>query len=976
MERLRAGLQRVSAGRGSAFLVLGQGGMGKTRLLRWLEHEAQGRGVQVHWGNGLKEAIAPFFVFEQILRRSSATSGRAGTPAKGEADLPPLSDLTPYVLYEEERPRMIRSVASHGGGGAPVLWISRENPSAAKERAPLMPGGSRSLWMTRMEGEGKVNPSNLEALGEAASGHLKAHSGGLVALEGVEYLCSQNGFAPVLKLLQFLRDLAQDAGGHLLVSVNPGAFEKREVSLLESDAEVHRSFASPASPRETVPSGPEPVATALLRYLRMVEEAARTSPQVLVIDDMHWVDAPSGTAFQFLVRNTRDLPVMMVAGAREEEISREGDDQGVSLADRLQSIERDGLLERLPLPPFDVEETRRLAQEVLGAPLQEGSADSEVRELVRRTSGNPYFLREILLQLKEHGLLVEGEGRFRFLRPLGSIDAAQVPTSLRRLVLQRLSLLSPEERSFLDTAAVAGSEFPLEPVASVRHMETRDARRMVHDLEGRWRLIEGISEGVESWSFSHPLVWEVTISEMTPATRRGEAQSLLSWWEEHRPGEVATLARLAHDGGDARRGLPWIRQALDEALRATSPEAAATYLEWLQDLRRGEAAPAESSSIQAEVEAARRLSRAGGSRAACRFLERLLLEPLALEQQWDAKAALAFASEPTDSREARQQLDALLAEISRSSTPVPPRLRRLLDQEQSGLLAQEGKTEELLRLLRETIQAPAGSVEEDDRVRALSIAAWSEMNLGHRSVAEEYLRRASAYAGQDPSTLAGLAHIDALFHVARGDRQGAVRSALRAAEEFRRAGHLTQASINEYNAGELMIELNQLERGERVARDLLDLGRKFDLPRIRCSGLFLLARGEAKRGRYPAALKWAEESLREAEGTHRLDDVRDCQILVAQLRGKLGDVEGALREYERLDAEGAFAVVGVAIDVLPEIAGLHVQRGSTRKARELYTRALQMSRDLGNADREKELLAALELLPPEGSTPSDSSKPL
>ncbi|MDE1820777.1 MAG: DUF835 domain-containing protein [Euryarchaeota archaeon] len=983
MGRLQRGLAAARQGHGNSCLVLGPGGMGKTRLLRWLEREALSSGFQVSWGNGLQESVAPFFVFEQVFRRR-ASKGGATDPGSPASSAVPAGELGAYTLFEDERPRRFRATLSALPRECALLLVTRENPGSLKERGQTLPPGTHPLWITRMEGEGRVTPGDLDTLGERTARHLKEHPGGVVAVDGIEYLTSQNSFAAVLRLLQFLRDLAQEADGHLLVAINPSAFEKREVSLLESDAEVIRPVASPEGVTPQVAGGgAESPSATLLRYLQALESAAREAPQLVVVDDLHWADPQSGTAFQFLARNLRDLPVLLVGGAREEEIPANAEEEGGSLSERLEMLSREGLLERIALRGFGEEEARSLLKEVLGGSLSPTSGEVEVRELLRRTEGNPYFLREIFVQLREEGTLEEDGNGYRFARAPHGSDAllATVPPSLRRMVLQRIGRLPAEERAFLDSAAVAGSEFDLPPVAAVRRSSLQEAQRNVESLVHRRRLLEPSIESPGSrWSFSHPLVWEVTMGELSIARRKEEALALLDWWEEHRSEEVETLARLGHASGDLDRGLPWVRRALERSLAASLPESASTYLSWMRELRRSAAHPGEEGQVESEIQAAGRLSRIGGPRHARRSLLELLTEPLSDRLRWAAREALARATDPFDTQEARRIANELEGEFQRRGSDVPARLRHDLESFQAYLWMQQGDHERAMTLLTSIVEAPKSEVSPETRGRALTHGAWCHYVLGRPDRAEAWLGEVLETAQDDDATVAQAYNLQGMMAEARGDAVGMREMAEKAADHARRAGSFTNAAIYEYNAAISLVEAGKAEEAEQVGRHLWDLGTKFDVPRVRCCGAFLIARSEGTRKNAPAAVQWAERSLQEALAMQRNDDIWECQLLVAEMKGEAGNLNEALATYDALAREGVFDHGAAAVSQLPSMVRFFERRGLEDRCRVAAEKALAAAISFKNPVVERQMRETLARLTTSskgtGGAPEPAAKPL
>ncbi|MDE1836004.1 MAG: DUF835 domain-containing protein [Euryarchaeota archaeon] len=957
LERLRAALVRGRRGQGSAWLVVGPGGMGKTRVLRSLEDEARREGFQVLWGNGLKEAVGPFFAFQQVFRRSHVEEREADATSRPRGLPPP--PWPSCLLFEEERPLRFREALRELPPSSRLLLVSRENPSGAAERSRALPEGAASVWITRLEGEGRISPGNLDALGEVIVRHFRTRPGSLVALEGLEYLTSQNGFPPVLRLLQFLRDVAQEQGGHLLVAVRPSTFDRREISLLESDSEVVRSTPSPSSsdPAGDSPLAPgasEPPAQTLLRYLGLLQAFSQRAPVLLVVDDLHWIDALSGLALQFLCRNARDLPVVIVGGAREEELPSSSEEEGTSVRERVEALEGEGLLQRLPLHPFEEPEAYELASQVLGAPIVREGA--ELSSLLRRTKGNPYFLRETLLQIRSEGGFESTPEGFAWARGTvssGPID--RVPTSLQRLTHRRLTQLAPELRSFLDVAAVAGSEFPLEPVASVRGISLEEARKIVHDLEVRERLLEpstAVGSPEAGWTFAHPLVWEVVRSEIPSERLRPQALSLLDWWEAHRPEEVETLARLAHDAQDLVRGAAWVRRAFDLSTARLAPEAAGVYLGWLHELLRSSGRRPAPAEVQEEAQRARRLAKAGGARAAFRFLEGLSapgdLDP---ESWWEVEYSKARALDQYGAGEVRPVVERLVQEMEAGERPPPsPRLANGILMLRGFLLFTRSRWAEALKFLEQVANAPRAEVDHEVLFRALTDIVYSEVQLGRPDRAREVLEEADRVAAGDGEALAQARHARGMVTAHTGDPRLAARYAEEASELFSRAGMMSAAAIDEYNAAAILLALGELDRAEPAGLHLYDVGRKFALPRISCSGSFIMARVELRRDHTEEALRWAEISLKDALRTERPDDVRDCRGLRAEILGRSGDLPGALKEFEAMDREGLFEGALQATNALKTYSELLEKHGDRERALEVARRVLSAAESLGNAE--------------------------
>jgi predicted ATPase len=149
----------------------------------------------------------------------------------------------------------------------------------------------------------------------------------------------------------------------------------------------------------------------------LTAELARESGVMLAVDDAQWGDLPSLRYLAYVAERVEDLPVVLIATIRHGE---EVDDPVAILASRAETIR----LHELSLSASVV-----LAREELGG----GAADSFCEACHRATGGNPFLLKELLVQLRRDGIEPSAE------------RAAEVgqatPLTVTRSVLLRLSRL-------------------------------------------------------------------------------------------------------------------------------------------------------------------------------------------------------------------------------------------------------------------------------------------------------------------------------------------------------------------------------------------------------------------------------------------------------------------------------------------------------------------------------------------------------
>ena len=90
--------------------------------------------------------------------------------------------------------------------------------------------------------------------------------------------------------------------------------------------------------------------------LGVLERLAARAPVVFIVEDLHWSDRSTRDLLGFLVRNLRDVPVMLLFTYRSDELHRRH-----PLLPFLAELERTGRVERLELVPFDRRESAAAA---------------------------------------------------------------------------------------------------------------------------------------------------------------------------------------------------------------------------------------------------------------------------------------------------------------------------------------------------------------------------------------------------------------------------------------------------------------------------------------------------------------------------------------------------------------------------------------------------------------------------------------
>ena len=194
---------------------------------------------------------------------------------------------------------------------------------------------------------------------------------------------------------------------------------------------------------------------AVIEVLARVSDVARI---VLVLDDLHWADAPTVSLLRHLATASEQLRVLVVATYRDAEVN--GAD---ALAGALAALHREDGVDRVHLNGLGGTEVLQLMERLAGHEMgEDGLALRDV--LVHETEGNPFFVGEILRHLAEIGAIAQPEGRWIATTDLRTQG---LPVSVREVIGRRVARLGDGTRRALEYASVVGRDFDLELLAEL-----------------------------------------------------------------------------------------------------------------------------------------------------------------------------------------------------------------------------------------------------------------------------------------------------------------------------------------------------------------------------------------------------------------------------------------------------------------------------------------------------------------------------
>jgi len=181
----------------------------------------------------------------ELILAGSSECPSCGAPQKrpvplvssptGEDEAPALlKDSSSYLVRETTPEEAYRLFLIAHNTGKKGMIITRLFPQKVRERFGLK--DLPIVWLSNVGKEDSVRPKDLEKLSLAAEQFLSREKG-VVLLDAIEYLVTNNNFLTVLRLVQSIRDQVAVNNGVLLLSVNPSTLDAHQMTLLEREVD-------------------------------------------------------------------------------------------------------------------------------------------------------------------------------------------------------------------------------------------------------------------------------------------------------------------------------------------------------------------------------------------------------------------------------------------------------------------------------------------------------------------------------------------------------------------------------------------------------------------------------------------------------------------------------------------------------------------------------------------------------------------
>jgi class 3 adenylate cyclase len=238
----------------------------------------------------------------------------------------------------------------------------------------------------------------------------------------------------------------------------------------------------------------------LLSYSKRTKKRRKKEPLLLILEDFHWADTASSDLLNYIVRNIKDLPILIMVVTRPVKERRE--------------YTKYPHHQEIPLKELKGKEIGSLIGALLDVKKPNDSLVSFIR---KETQGNPFYVEELIRSLIERSILKKVKGEWILPKDTSSLT---VPDTIQGVIMSRIDRLTAEVKSVLLTASVIGREFDFSTIKGIYEKERKDLKKYLTSLQNLDLLLYQKTEKEERYIFKHILTQEVAYDSLSFKRKR------------------------------------------------------------------------------------------------------------------------------------------------------------------------------------------------------------------------------------------------------------------------------------------------------------------------------------------------------------------------------------------------------------------------------------------------------------------------
>jgi diguanylate cyclase (GGDEF)-like protein len=622
----------------------------------------------------------------------------------------------------------------------------------------------------------------------------------------------------------------------------------------------------------------------------------RLYPVVFLLDDLQWITMSDFELFSYLVRNTIEDRILFISPIRKP---LEDYPQVLKQLKVLQAMVR---VVQLDLKRLDEEYAKHMVMFALRDP---NIPQDFLKQLIRQSGGNPFYLRELIKSLCEQGSIrSEKTGTWTY----AFTEDLKLPTSIVEVIAARFEQLDELSQELLGIGSLALDAFSLDLLCEVsKQSQAKIVRALDRPLNAEFISEKMTKEGQLSYRFVHATVKNYVHGNLGETMIPIFHLRLAEYYEkQYLKGKEDVVVNIAHHyccSSNQDKAKEYSLRAARLSEKRNSTQEVIGWLEKYISLITVEKEKREDI-FYAYKTLGRFFSTIGNYDKATPLLEKALALASTLSEQGDIFTSIGrnfhLQNRFTDGRLNYTKALQLLVDPIKKAEPM-----YLL----FFLAKIQGRIKEGLARLEELKQLADQCTDEQGKEKVLVYyyggMGWFKDRIGSRSEALEFNKKALALTRKHKNVSGEASALNNIAPLLAGEGSYEKQlEILQKAEQINtKIGFAYSLSINYGNIGNLYLTLNKKDMVYKYYNRCIELAKAIGNDRTIHSAKILYAELLTEEGDFTAAELLYREAL-EISKKHNLNDKTTMvHLLMAKLFLKMDKCEAAQQIIASLEEE-------------------------------------------------------------------------
>jgi len=524
-------LQNAMEGKGSSVFISGKPGIGKTHLVNNFLDHAGASNVKIISGEADANTINPFLIFSNALEKY--------------IDEP---------LFQKQRYTSFTEIFAVNRSG---LLVAKAAPEGEDSLDSDIVASMLSAILNFVRESLKGTGEKRAGVGRLEYGDMKIliEHGEHIFLTGV----FQGAEHPEMKnaLRKSVREIEIEHG-EMLKEWRGNIKKTIEVQKLISSLSDEKFLVRQDLEGKKLENERFRVSDIILEHLINI---SKSQALVLVLEDLQWADDSSKYVLNYLARNISKENILLLGTFRPLGCA--------AIIKSVKEMEEDNFAQSMPLGKLSRDNIISIVNKINP---QNNFSNSFLENLASRCEGNPFFLIEIIKQMRDEGCIVKENGGYSI-----TSEEFTIPDNVEEIVHRRLEMVDPSALTLAEYASCIGKTFDRDVALSMKTL--RDPNSALETLEKSGVLT--LNNG--TISFDNAIYQEIIYSSIRKNWLGSYHRSLGEYYEEEFRGRLHEvlyeLARHFSNSREDKKAFDYCYRAAEKAESAYAPEEAARFYE-------------------------------------------------------------------------------------------------------------------------------------------------------------------------------------------------------------------------------------------------------------------------------------------------------------------------------------------------------------------------------------------------------------